>query len=94
MKRCYIAGPITGTIDFAEKFKAAEYEIARMHMIPVNPVTLPHNHNKSWEAYMKECIAALMACDAIYLLENWYNSKGANLEIEIAASLQYPVYHQ
>ena len=94
MKKCYIAGAVTGTNDFKERFDAAEYKVIRMDMIPINPVTLPHKHNKEWKSYMKECISALMDCDCIFLLEGWEKSKGANIELEIAASLQYPVYHQ
>ena len=94
MKRCYIAGAVTGTTDFKDRFYLAQWEVARLHMIPVNPLDLPHKHDKSWQSYMKECIAALMKCDCIFLLEGWEKSKGANIELEIAASLQYPVYHQ
>ena len=58
MKKCYIAGAVTGTEDFKQRFKVAELEVGRLHMIPINPVTLPHKHNKEWQSYMKECIAA------------------------------------
>ena len=94
MTRCYIAGAVTGTTDFKERFGVAEWEVACLEMTPINPVDLPHKHNKSWESYMKECIVALLKCDCIFLLEGWEKSKGAIMEFEIAASLNYPVYHQ
>ena len=94
MKKCYIAGAVTGTTDFKQRFADAEQDVTRMGMIAVNPVTLTHYHDKTWKSYMKECITALVDCDCIYLLNGWDKSKGANIELEIAASLQYPVYHQ
>ena len=94
MKKCYIAGKITGTTDYKERFKVGEWEVGRLRMTPINPVTLPHKHDKQWQSYMKECIAELLKCDCIFLLNGWEKSKGATMELEIAASLQYPVYHQ
>lgn len=84
MKKCYIAGKITGTNDFKERFAKAEQEVNRMGLLPINPVALPHNHDKSWASYMKECIAELMGCDCIYLLKGWDKSPGAKLEHSIA----------
>ena len=92
MKKCYIAGKITGTNDFKERFKDAEWEVTLMGMIAVNPTTLPHNHDKEWQSYMKECIAELVKCDAVYMLQGWLNSDGARLERSIADSLRMEVY--
>ena len=94
MKKCYIAGKITGTNDFKERFTDAEHEITQMGMIAINPVELPHNHNKKWNSYMKECIAALVGCEAIYMLKGWLHSDGARLERSIADSLGMEIYFE
>lgn len=94
--RIYIAGKITGraiseaALEFkraAEVFKGAGYEV-------VNPMELPHDHDKSWESYMKECIAALVTCDEIAMIEGFENSRGAQLELTIALALNLEVYFQ
>jgi hypothetical protein len=33
---------------------------------------------------MRECIAALVTCDEIFMLKNWETSKGAKIEFYIA----------
>lgn len=60
----------------------------------MNPLTLPHSHDKSWHSYMREDIKALCDCDAIYMLANWRDSRGARIEFEIADHLELVVMHQ
>lgn len=91
--KIYIAGPITGH-DLAERKQAFtnvqaflednQYEV-------VNPMELPHDHDKSWESYMKECIEALVKCNAIYLMPGWELSEGARLEFTIASKLKMKI---
>jgi len=54
-------------------------------------MTINHDHDKSWLNYMKTDIIALMECDAIFLLENWEESKGACIEHSLAIKLGYEV---
>lgn len=87
-KTIYIAGKITGmehvaSFLFAEaelKLKAKGYEV-------VNPMKLPHNHNKKWISYMRECHRAMSHCDGIYFLDNWEESNGAKDEFIHALQL-------
>jgi nucleoside 2-deoxyribosyltransferase len=84
--KIYIAGPITG-FDLKERrhtFSNIEDFLKDNGRVPVNPMALPHNHDKSWESYMRECIAALVTCDEIFMLKNWEASKGAKIEFYIA----------
>lgn len=83
--KVYVSGKITGlersvaVANFAraEKFlKNKGYEV-------VNPTQLC-DENVSWDDAMKICIAELVKCDAIYLLPDWQDSKGAKIEIQEA----------
>lgn len=82
--KVYISGQITGLDNFAELFKQAQTELESQGHEIVNPCNLPHNHDKTWQSYMKEDIKALCDCDAIYMLPNWSSSNGARLEYHVA----------
>jgi hypothetical protein len=96
MKKCYIAGQISGVqISKAYKnFFLAECELEKMGYKPVNPMALPHKHNKESSSYMRECIAALIECDFIYMLVGWGDSEGAKLEYDLAVKLGITVLYQ
>jgi len=92
MKRVYIAGRISGQEKAAAVRFAAEEEYLRGEGYdPVNPMKLPHRHDKRWTSYMRESLRALLDCDAIWLLDDWEDSPGARLERELAARLGMPV---
>ena len=84
--RIYISGQITGlkVAKAVAMFEIAEHDLARRGHKPVNPMTLTHDHDQSWEQFMLVDIAALFKCDAIYMLSNWSESKGAKIEHDIA----------
>ena len=76
--KIYIAGKITGNPNYKEQFAAAEKKLkAEGHQV-INPTWKPLGLS------YKQCIdlglAELSQCDAIYLLSNWRESKGAGLE--------------
>ena len=94
--KIYISGKITGLpLEEAQAlFQAAEDAIISSEMfnltskaIPINPMKIEHNHGQSWEEYMREDIYALLGCDAIYMLNNWGESRGARLEYAIAKEI-------
>jgi len=90
----YIAGKITGLHNYAERFKEGCDKVRKLGLNPINPVTLPHRHNKSWEAYMRECIIAMLNCKYIYALNNWQDSKGATIEVNLAISLNKTIIYE
>jgi len=94
MNKIYISGKITGIDNYAELFQNAEDYLISLGYEVINPVKLNHEHDKSWESYMKEDIKALLYCDEIYLLENYYKSKGAMIERAIAVELGMKVIYQ
>lgn len=96
MNKIYISGQITGIEKEAPLlFKKAVTELyERGFEYIFNPMELKHDHDKSWENYMKTDIKALCDCDAIYMLSNWTNSKGAEIERRIAIDLGMKVIYE
>ena len=93
--KIYIRGKITGIEETAPQlFKEAEEFLKAKGYEVVNPMTINHDHDKSWLNYMKTDIIALMECDAIFMLENWEESKGALIENFNAIALGYDIIYQ
>lgn len=87
----YIAGAITGTDDYAERFQEAEDFLTGLGYKIVNPVKVTQHlpSNTTWEQYMHVTRACLEICNAIYLLDGWHKSKGATSEY-YASKVQFP----
>jgi nucleoside 2-deoxyribosyltransferase len=95
MKKIYISGKISGVEKSAiQHFKHAENELRTKGFEVVNPMELPHDHDKSWTSYLREDIKALADCDVIFMLANWTNSKGAKIEWELAQNLGLEIIYQ
>ena len=95
MKKIYISGKVSGIENEAhELFAKAELWLKSFGYSVVNPMTLTHQHDKSWHSYMKEDVKALCECDEIFMLTNWNDSKGAIIEHTIAMYLGIKVSYQ
>lgn len=94
MEKIYISGKITGLEEHEafQMFDEVDTELTIKGFEVVNPMTIEHNHDKSWLNYMKTDIKALMECDAIYMLPNWTTSRGAKIERQLAIDLGMKVY--
>jgi hypothetical protein len=93
--KIYISGKITGIENEApEIFKKAEKELQAKGFETVNPMTLNHQHDKSWHSYMREDIKAICECDEMYMLSNWTDSKGAIIEHTIALWLGMNIQYE
>lgn len=75
--RCYIAGKITGNEIFREEFAIVEEWLDAHGFESVNPAK---NEEGSYKAYIDTGLKQLMTCDAICLIDNYWESKGAALE--------------
>jgi hypothetical protein len=93
--RCYIIGKITGLDQsvYEQNFKTASLVVEELDYHAVNPVELEHDHDKTWESYMKAGIIEMMKCQAVYVQSNWKESKGATIEVELALSLGMKVIY-
>jgi len=95
-KKVYISGKITGLpIEVAmDKFNKA---VAGFELHGwgdeniINPMTLIHDHDLSWENYMRVDLIELLKCTHIYMLKDWHTSKGANIEYNLAKDLNLTI---
>lgn len=100
--KVYISGKISGltteealnNFEIAENYLKDKFESKGVALTLINPMKLEHNHDKSWEEFMKEDIGALLSCDAIYLLKNWGDSRGARIERAIALELGIEIVYE
>ena len=94
--KIYISGQITGLdLEHAKAlFKNMEERIRSTGHEPVNPMeVLPYQPHYTWHDYMAEEIKALLFCDAILMLPNWRESKGAKIEHSIAEGLGLKMFY-
>ena len=88
MNKIYFSGKITGLdlLEAHQMFQKAESHLIQKYDCEIiNPMKeIPYEKGKTWEQYMIDDIKLLFDCDAIYMLENWKESKGARIEFAIA----------
>ena len=84
--KCYLSGKITGDPDYIKKFAMYEAFYKKHGLRVVNPAK--KGNDKAWDWYMRRDITLLMKCDAIIMLPDWQESKGAKLEKHIAEQLR------
>ena len=87
--KTYISGKITGL----SKKGSDEASLFSKEVINIYEV-VPYDKSKSWKDYMIEDMNYLLDCDAIYMLSNWGDSKGARIERAIAIELGIEVIYQ
>lgn len=88
--KIYISGKISGMEKTAAiMFKAYSCQVEALGYEVINPMALPHNHARTWDAFMREDIAALMGCHAVLFLPNYTESEGAMIEFNLAERLNF-----
>lgn len=80
--KVYIAGKITGLGNYKELFEKAESMLLEEGYVVMNPAILPSGFSQ--DEYMHICYNMIDVCDGVYFLDNWHDSKGANLEHKYA----------
>ena len=94
-QRVYVSGAITGTTDYMERFANAEAHLQALGFNVVNPAKENHSFpaGTPWTTYMRASVKLLADCDAIYMLDGWRGSRGAQLEHSVADSLGMVILH-
>jgi len=80
--KIYIAGKITDNPNYMEQFSIAESFLKQKGHAVMNPTILPPGFEH--HEYMKICFSMIDACEAVYMLDNWRDSKGATMEYKYA----------
>jgi len=96
LKTIYISGPMTGKEDFnREAFKNAVVALVSQGWAVVNPHEVPTGKEEpSYNDYMRADLKAMLDCEALYMLDGWEDSKGANIERNLAIQLDFEIHYQ
>lgn len=93
VNRLYIAGPMTGYSEsnypafnaVADALRSVGYEV-------VNPAEFGNDNGRtSYVDLLRNDLRALLDCDGVAALDNWWESVGARNEIQVAGTLKMPV---
>lgn len=87
--KIYLCGAITGLNPVRCKalFQIAQNKIATNWRLVMNPFDNGLDEEASWEDHMRADIKMLMECDALYVVNDISNSKGAKIELNLARAL-------
>lgn len=91
----YISGPMTGRPDYnkAEFAKVAAKLREEGWRVLSPPELDAGDHSQTWEYYIRRDIRILVdEVEAVFLLRDWQESRGARLEVEIAKAIGLPLF--
>ena len=97
LKTIYISGKITGLSEEEVKnnFAYAENLLFQDGWSVFNPLNIDlKGQEKTWPNYMIADLNALVPCDAIFMLTNWFDSPGAKIEHDFAVAMGKKVFYQ
>lgn len=89
--RLYLAGPMTG---YAQYNYPAFHETAawlrEAGYTVLNPAENPRPVTGSWLAFMRDALTLMLKADGVATLPDWQYSRGATIEMHLAADLGIP----
>ena len=88
----YISGKMKGLDDFKTHFNKIE-ELYKDKYFIVNPCRIEHTSDK-WEDRILVDLNIIKECDAIYMLDNWKDSNGAQVEHYFAQGMGKKIIYQ
>ena len=92
--RIYISGPITGTVDYMQRFSEVEEKLIKAGYSVMNPASVNSMMpaDTTYEEYMEMSFTMLDMCDIIYMMNGWEKSCGANREYGYALARDYIIF--
>ncbi len=101
MKVIYVAGAFRGTNAWIIHENTLKAEKAMVKLIGRGfAVICPHKMTENLQGlypdqvFLDMCLEILKRCDAIYMLDNWKTSKGAQKELKLAIKLGKEVFYE
>lgn len=94
--KIYIAGKVSGLDrqNVLQKFENASNELKKEGHHPFVPCVLPDYDDVPHQDYLHICYAMIDICDAIYMLSDWQQSKGARMELQYAADHRKEILYE
>lgn len=91
----YLSGKITGKENYKFDFQLAREKLEKQGHTVINPtdIKLPSNCD-SWKDYMMVCINLLEKADAILMLKDYKESRGATIELLLAEGMNKIVMYE
>ena len=93
MKQLYLCGAISGNPNYKKDFERAYNKLHQAGYLAIlNPVEFC-NELKTWENCMRKCLLILSQYEdlGIARIETPYQSKGVELEMQVAEALGYEI---
>lgn len=90
--KVYIAGKINGLLNYRSVFGEVQSKLENQGHSVMSPAVLGEGFN--YNVYMPICLAMLEACDVVYMLSNWVDSRGAKVEHEYAKLQGKSIYYE
>jgi hypothetical protein len=89
----YLSGPMTGLPDFNRPaFHAAAAALRAQGYVVINPAEVDLGLDATWVDYMRIHLAEIARrVTQVFVLPGWESSRGAQLEVHVARSLELPV---
>lgn len=92
IRKIYISGPMSGKEDCNyPAFNDAEAMLKGSGYEVVNPASTANTGH--YTDILRRDLKDLLECDAVALLDDWWESRGVQTEVQIAGLLKMPVRH-
>ena len=94
--KIYISGKVSGLKkeDVIRRFGNAESLLTEIGFDVVNPLKNGLDFNAPWDEHMVRDIKLLFSCDAVFMMDGWLDSTGAQIEYDIATRMGKTIWFE